>query len=68
MSKMTDKEINIAAAKFAAVQVFAVVLMITINLVFAVKIGWDIRNWQWWLLVPGLSLFIGVALAKWETR
>ena len=68
MSKMTERELNIAAAKYAAIRVFGVVLVIAINLVFAIKVGWDLRNWQWWLLMPALSLFIGWTIAKIEIK
>jgi len=55
---MTDKEINIAAARCAAIRVLAVILIIAMNTVFAFKIGWDVRDWQWWLLSPVLTVFI----------
>lgn len=68
MSKMTDKELNIAAFKHAAIRVFAVVLVIAINLVFATKVGWDVRNWQWWLTMPALSILIPFAVLSLERR
>ena len=68
MSKMTDREINIAALKHAVIRVFALVLVLAINFIFMVKIGWDIRNWQWWLIVPALSIMIPFAVLSLEQR
>lgn len=63
MSKMTDREINIYAAKYAGFRVLAVLLVIALNWVFVFELGWDVRNWQWWALAPALSLFVAIALA-----
>jgi len=68
MSKMTDKEINIAAARCAAIRVLAVILIIAMNTVFAFKIGWDVRDWQWWLLSPVLTVFITYGAISLEKR
>ena len=63
MSKMSNKEINIYAAKYAGFRVLAVILVIALNWVLVFKLGWDIRNWQWWTLSPALSFTVAVALA-----
>lgn len=68
MSKMTDREINMAAFRYAAVRVIAVLLVIGVNAVFVFGAGYDLRDWQWWLLVPVTTFFIGAGVAMMERK
>jgi hypothetical protein len=68
MSKMTDSEINIAAAKYAGFRVLAVLLILALNGIFVFKLGWDMRNWQWLIMVPAITFFIGAGLAAIENK
>ena len=63
MKQPTEKEINIAAFRVAATNVVAVLLIIGLNMAFVFGAGYDARNWEWWLLVPPIALYVGVGAA-----
>ena len=63
MSKSSDRNITMQALKYSGIRVLALVLMIALNAIFVFKLGWDIRNWQWWAIIPALSLSLGIAAA-----
>ena len=58
MHKLTDREISIAAFKYAAVRVCGVVLVIAMNVIAGIKFGYDVRDWEWWAVSPLATIVI----------
>jgi len=58
MKRLTDKEINVAALRYSLTLTAATVLVIGMNVFAGVKLGYDVRNLEWWLVSPALTIFI----------
>jgi len=58
MSRMTDKETNRAALRYSLTLTAATALVISMNVFAGVKLGYDVRNLEWWLISPALTILI----------
>ena len=55
--KARDREITIEALRYSLTLTAATALVIGMN-VFAGVNGYDVRNLEWWLISPALTIFI----------
>ena len=55
--KARDREITIEALRYSLTLTAATALVIGMN-VFAGVNGYDVRNLEWWLISPPLTIFI----------
>ena len=62
MQKLTDREINIAAARYAGVRMLALVIVLGLNFLLMSKFGYDLRNWEWWAISPisTIGILLGI--------
>ena len=58
MSRLTEKELNRAALRYSAVLTTATIAVIGLNVLAGAKFGYDVRNLEWWLVRPALTIFI----------
>ena len=57
MKRLTDKEINRKAFRYAGILTTATAVVIGLNILAGVN-GYDVRNWEWWAISPALTLLI----------
>ena len=64
MKRLTDKEINIAALRYSLTLTAGTVTVIGLNVLAGVKYGYDVRDLEWWLISPALTICICYVAVK----
>jgi len=67
MSQLTDAEINRAALRYSLTLTAGTVAVIGLNVLAGVKYGYDVRDLEWWLISPALTIaitYIAVRLSR----
>ncbi len=68
MSRLTDAEINRAALRYSLTLTAGTVTVIGLNVLAGVKYGYDVRDLEWWLISPALTILITYIAAKLATK
>ena len=62
MRRLTERELNIAALRYAGVRVLALLSVLGLNTYLAFNVGYDVRHWQWWAISPFATIAITMGI------